>query len=150
VIQYVTGDATAPIGWGPKLIAHVTNSAGGWGKGFVRALSRKWPEPERRYRERPEDHKLGLTQFVSIRDDLVVANMCAQNGYASPARPVAIDYSALETCLTYVADFASTCGMTVHMPRIGCGLGGGHWFIVEGIITRALIHEGIRVTVYDF
>lgn len=149
MIQYVTGDATTPIGSGPKLIVHVTNNSGGWGRGFVLALSRRWREPERRYRERPFEHKLGLTQFVYINDNLYVANMCAQDGYASRQRPVAIDYSALETCLTYVADFCRTGDFTVHMPRIGCGLGGGAWRMVEEIINRTLIAEGVQVTVYD-
>lgn len=45
-ITYLRGDATAPHGKGVKLIVHVCNDLGGWGKGFVLALSRRWPEPE--------------------------------------------------------------------------------------------------------
>lgn len=44
-IEYVRGDATTPLGKGPKVIAHVRNDLGGWGKGFVLAISRRWPEP---------------------------------------------------------------------------------------------------------
>ncbi|EGJ73150.1 hypothetical protein STTU_0361 [Streptomyces sp. Tu6071] len=44
-ITYVRGDATAPRGRGPRVIAHVCDDRGGWGKGFVLALSRRWPEP---------------------------------------------------------------------------------------------------------
>ena len=36
-IQYLTGDATAPTASGNKIIAHVCNDIGGWGKGFVLA-----------------------------------------------------------------------------------------------------------------
>ncbi|MFJ6385555.1 hypothetical protein ACIQI7_36810, partial [Kitasatospora sp. NPDC092039] len=49
-ITYVRGDATTPQGKGVKVIAHVCNDLGGWGKGFVLALSRRWPEPEAAYR----------------------------------------------------------------------------------------------------
>ncbi|GHA76937.1 Appr-1-p processing protein [Streptomyces termitum] len=49
-IAYVRGDATAPRGRGTRIIAHVCNDRGGWGKGFVLALSRRWPEPEAAYR----------------------------------------------------------------------------------------------------
>ncbi|GGJ45802.1 hypothetical protein GCM10010121_066360 [Streptomyces brasiliensis] len=42
-IKYVRGDATVPSGKGVKAIAHVCNDVGGWGKGFVLALSRRWP-----------------------------------------------------------------------------------------------------------
>nr|WP_078968142.1 MULTISPECIES: hypothetical protein [unclassified Streptomyces] len=33
-ITYVRGDATSPHGKGAKVIAHVRNDLGGWGKGF--------------------------------------------------------------------------------------------------------------------
>ena len=56
-ITFVRGDATTPSGKGPKIIAHVCNDIGGWGKGFVLALSRRWPEPERAYRAWHRDRK---------------------------------------------------------------------------------------------
>lgn len=40
-ITYLKGDATAPQAKGVKLIVHVCNDLGGWGKGFVPALSRR-------------------------------------------------------------------------------------------------------------
>jgi hypothetical protein len=36
------------------VIAYICNDLGGWGKGFVLAISRKWPQPERDYRDWPE------------------------------------------------------------------------------------------------
>lgn len=45
-ILYIKGDATAPIGSGVKVITHICNDIGGWGKGFVLALSKKWKMPE--------------------------------------------------------------------------------------------------------
>ncbi|HEV3172323.1 MAG TPA: hypothetical protein VGZ32_18395 [Actinocrinis sp.] len=33
-IEYVVGDATAPKGTGPRIVAHICSDAGGWGKGF--------------------------------------------------------------------------------------------------------------------
>ena len=36
---------------GNKVIAHICNDGGGWGKGFVLAVSARWPEPEREYRK---------------------------------------------------------------------------------------------------
>ena len=49
-IRYVRGDATVPSAKGVKLIAQVCNDLGGWGKGFVLAVSRRWPGPEAAYR----------------------------------------------------------------------------------------------------
>ena len=39
-IKYIIGDATAPKMDGTKIICHVCNVIGGWGKGFVLALSK--------------------------------------------------------------------------------------------------------------
>jgi hypothetical protein len=38
-LRLVTGDATTPTGEGNKIIAHICNDIGGWGKGFVVAIS---------------------------------------------------------------------------------------------------------------
>lgn len=38
---------------------------------------------------------------------------------------------------------------SVHMPRIGCGLGGGNWEFVESLIVEYLCDRGVPVTVYD-
>jgi len=45
-IRYITGDATDPQTAGLKIIAHCCNDLGRWGKGFVLAVSARWPEPE--------------------------------------------------------------------------------------------------------
>lgn len=38
---YLKGDATCPQAKGVKIICHVCNDIGGWGKGFVLALSKR-------------------------------------------------------------------------------------------------------------
>ena len=48
-INYTKGDATSPAERGNKIIAHVCNDLGGWGKGFVLAVSARWSEPEQHY-----------------------------------------------------------------------------------------------------
>lgn len=92
-ITYVRGDATTPLGKGVKLIAHVCNDIGGWGKGFVLALSNRWPEPEAAYRrwhrERAgNDFALGATQFVKVDRYMWVANMIGQRGTKTGSKGV--------------------------------------------------------------
>jgi hypothetical protein len=73
------------------------------GKGFVLAISRRWPEPEAAYRSwarTGETFGLGMVQLVTADDQLSVASMVAQHCYVSPADPVAIRYDALARCLT--------------------------------------------------
>lgn len=48
-INYLKGDATSPQARGIKIIAHICNDLGGWGKGFVMAISKRWAEPEKAY-----------------------------------------------------------------------------------------------------
>jgi O-acetyl-ADP-ribose deacetylase (regulator of RNase III) len=153
-ITYVKGDATAPKAAGPKIIAHICNDRGGWGKGFVMALSARWPEPEDAYRawyrDRAEnDFGLGVVQLVQVAQGLWVANMVAQHGMAAGSQGPPIRYEAVEECLGKVAAKAQELAASVHMPRIGCGLAGGKWELIEPIIQRTLGERGIPVTVYD-
>lgn len=149
MIHYLQGDATKPAVPGQHIIAHVVNSAGGWGFGFVISLSRRYAAPERAYRylAKTSGLELGNTQLVKCDDSVHVANMIAQEAYSKPAEP-AIRYDALETCLNKVYEYATDLGASVHMPRIGCGLAGGKWSEIEPIINSAL--DGIEVYVYDF
>ncbi|MET4646117.1 macro domain-containing protein [Streptomyces sp. NPDC006539] len=154
-ITYVRGDATAPQGKGVKLIAHVCNDLGGWGKGFVLAVSRRWPEPEAAYRrwhrERAgNDFGLGAVQFVQVGRYLWVANMVGQRGIRTGSKGVPVRYEAMDTALESVAERAVELGASVHMPRIGCGLAGGKWSRTEPLIERRLLSRGIAVTVYDY
>lgn len=153
-ITYVRGDATAPLGKGVKLIAHVCNDLGGWGKGFVLAVSRRWPEPEKAYRswhrERARnDFGLGAVQFVDVGRGLWVANMIGQRGTRTGSKGVPVRYEVIDTALAALAEKAAGLGASVHMPRIGCGLAGGKWSRVEPLITERLCARGIAVTVYD-
>lgn len=51
-IEYLRGDATVPCkSDGIRIIAHICNDCGGWGSGFVVAISRRWSEPESQYRK---------------------------------------------------------------------------------------------------
>ena len=153
-IEYVRGDATAPSVKGVKVIAHVCNDIGGWGKGFVVALSRRWPEPERAYRawhrdRAANDFGLGAVQVVQVEPYVWVANMIGQRGIRTGSKGVPVRYEAIDRALERLADHAAELGASVHMPRIGCGLAGGKWSRVEPLITDRLVRRGIPVTVYD-
>ncbi|MFC8517298.1 macro domain-containing protein [Streptomyces sp. NPDC057257] len=153
-IIYIRGDATAPSVKGVKVIAHVCNDIGGWGKGFVLAISRRWPEPEASYRawhrERAaNDFGLGAVRFVQVEKYVWVANMIGQRGTRTGSKGVPVRYEAIDTALTRLADKALELGASVHMPRIGCGLAGGKWSRVEPLIVQRLVRRGIGVTVYD-
>lgn len=156
-IQYVIGDATIPVGDGKKLIIHVCNDIGGWGSGFVLAVSNRWKEPEAKYREMAEEFRkngefipLGNVQFVEVGDDITVANMIGQHMTHWVDGKPPIRYHAIAQALDSVARFALSRGATIHAPRFGAGLAGGNWKLIEQYIEKHICSRDIPVTIYDF
>ena len=154
-LRIVKGDATSPQGEGPKVIAHICNDLGGWGKGFVLAISRRWPQPERDYRDwhrrrGGNDFALGAVRLIQVQHDIWVANMIGQHGTRSASQGPPIRYPAVEQCLGTLGHWAIELRASVHMPRIGCGLAGGRWDRIEPLVDTALCQRGVPVTVYDF
>jgi O-acetyl-ADP-ribose deacetylase (regulator of RNase III) len=167
MIQYEIGDATKPIvHTGTRVVAHVCNDQGGWGSGFVLALSNRWQAPEERYRKwsKEESFCLGDIQIVPVKDEhgrIYVANMVAQCGYATQENPVAISYASLSVCLYRLQKWIGNLSnvkmgikkdyfpidISIHMPRIGCGLAGGSWEVVGPLIEAHL--SGFDLYVYD-
>lgn len=154
-IRYLKGDATSPQSPGPKVIAHICNDLGGWGKGFVLAISRRWPAPEADYRDwhrhrAGNDFGLGAIRLIQVRPDTWVANMVGQHGLRRGSAGPPIRYDAVERCLIALATQARSREASVHLPRIGTGLAGGSWPRIEPLIVAALSDQDIPVTVYDF
>ena len=145
-IYYITGDATEPQGNGVKIIVHICNDVGAWGAGFVMALSKKWKYPEEHYRSIKE-YNLGDVYFVSVGNNIYVANMIAQHGVNVNSVGIPpIRYDAVKKTLLRVNLTAQQLGASIHMPRIGCGLAGGDWNIIEKIVQE---NVQVPVTVYD-
>jgi O-acetyl-ADP-ribose deacetylase (regulator of RNase III) len=175
-IKFIKGDATNPTDNKTKIIVHICNDVGGWGKGFVMAISKRWKLPELEYRnwhkskeaeqtdtvqfERLESRdkysnekkfELGNVQFVKVSNDIWIANMIAQRGIKADEDGIPpIRYSSVSECLERVRQFAKQRNASVHMPRIGCGLAGGQWSEIEEIVDHNLIAHEIETTVYDF
>jgi len=153
-LRYKTGDATVPVSAGHRIIIHICNDVGKWGKGFVLSLSKRWKKPEEEYRRWYRSQNrflLGEIQEVNVQSDTTIINMIAQHDIKSDkdGKPP-IRYDALETCLEKVAKIAKYNGSSVHGPKFGCGLGGcKDWSIIENIIKKTLISKGINVTIYD-
>lgn len=154
-ILYLKGDATSPQSSGIKIIAHICNDLGGWGKGFVLSISKRWKEPEQTYRKwhrerNINDFGLGKMQLIQVENYIYIANMVAQKGMKTGSNGVPIRYEAVATCLENLAQQAKELGASVHMPRIGCGLAGGKWELIEPIIKEKLLENNIDTYIYDF
>lgn len=153
-IQYLTGDATNPHINGNKIIVHICNDIGAWGKGFVMAISKRWKKPEKDYRnwfKSKDNFQLGQVQFTQVENDLWIANVIGQHKiYKDENGNAPIRYDAVKIGLDKVSKFALENNSSVHMPRIGCGLAGGTWDKIEPLIEDSLTIHRIEVYVYDF
>ena len=152
-IQYVRGDATKPQGTKLQLIIHCCNDIGAWGKGFVVALSKRWPHVERAYRQWHKERtylyqdgmfttgafELGAVQFVQAEAGIWVSNIIGQHGIRWENGVPPIRYPAILEALQEIRDSIEYKEFdkheesyfndsTVHMPRMGAGLAGGGFF----------------------
>jgi O-acetyl-ADP-ribose deacetylase (regulator of RNase III) len=136
------------------MLVHICNDIGAWGRGFVVAISRRWPEPEAQYRAWHREggavpFELGQVQFVPVTDGIIVANLIGQHGIRASDSVPPVRYDAIRAGLGRVAHQTFVSHSSVHMPRIGCGLAGGRWSEIELIVREELAVHGIAVTVYD-
>ena len=148
-MREIKGDATRPQGEGQKIIVHICNDIGGWGKGFVLALNNRWFTPKKEYQHwhrRKKGFKLGAIQMVRVEEDISVCNLIGQRDIYTKNGVKPIRYAAVRKGLTLLAEQAKSMGASVHMPLIGCGLAGGSWAKMRPIIEEAL--SDLDVTVY--
>jgi O-acetyl-ADP-ribose deacetylase (regulator of RNase III) len=76
--------------------------------------------------------------------------MIGQHGLRNAGGEPPIRYDAVGKCLAKVAAKAKELGASVHMPRIGCGLAGGRWEVIEPLIVQSLCEQDVSAVVYDF
>lgn len=157
-MRYVEGDILAA----PEThIAHGINSRGVMGAGVALALKRKWPVIFTDVREEvdkwdPARLDLGSVVVSYVEDDEVegyrrVHSVVTQEGYGVDRRQV--NYAALARGMIEVAMSTrylhTNHSRVVAIPRIGAGLGGGDWAIVEPILVDVEAMSGAEFVVYD-
>lgn len=89
---------------------------------------------------------LGYVQFCSVLADAgyTIANVFGQLAYGTDRCHT--DYGALRAGLHTVADFLGGSNGTVRIPyKMGCGLGGGDWDTVLGIIRETLGNTEVEI-----
>lgn len=150
------------------VIVHSVNCIGAVG-GLAGAIARKWPKNADEYRSHVRNQKLpimllGSVFEVNVAHNVFVANLFGQNNVGSNQRQT--EYSALIAGFKRIAnttfygndietvDFgrlglkdAKIVLNDIYIPyKIGCGLGGADWNIVEEIINK--IFDSSHFNVY--
>jgi len=141
------------------VIVHSVNCIGPAG-GLAGAIARKWPKNLREYHAHIKRQKLpimllGSVFEVNVAHNVIVANLFGQNKISSQERQT--EYAALIAGFKTIAnasfqgndkrevDYGNPFGLIeegidltdIYIPyKIGCGLGGADWSIVEEIIHK--------------
>lgn len=162
-MKFVLGDVSEPVGGGSKIIAHCCNDLGVMQAGVALALAHKWPTVGKEYIYWNEQKilqnddvsvpfQLGEVQIVTVEEQTVVANMIGQHGIEKNDvdGPFPIRYLALDQCLEKVCIMAKTHYCSVHVPYLmGCGSAGGKWNVVERMLEKNSVEQGILTLIYD-
>jgi O-acetyl-ADP-ribose deacetylase (regulator of RNase III) len=125
------------------IIAHQVNCTNHIGSGVAKAIINKWPIVKTAYHEWCSNYKnlsdmLGKVQLIEVEPGLYVANCFAQldKGYDGKKYT---DYNALADTFHDLVLLSGGNKIQVYVPyRIGCGLAGGDWNVVERIIDVSL------------
>jgi O-acetyl-ADP-ribose deacetylase (regulator of RNase III) len=148
-LHYVKGDLFCSD---RQIIAHGCNNQGGFGSGVAGQIARRFPEVRNAYKNKyqKEGFELGEIQVVPLWKPLtktkIIVNLITQASYGKQGIHVSYDacYLAFRTLLRY-------CQMHMNdlaLPKIGSGLGGGRWELVEKELEKALVLYPVEVDIY--
>ena len=150
IVEYVKGSILdAP----QHYIAHGVNCMNKMGSGVARVLFEEYPEVKTDYHEfvsrseqmwiNGQEDLLGTIQPVTSNDKIIF-NCFTQNNYGYDGN-LYLDYRALAECFKHLNDYGEVTELAI--PKIGCGLAGGHWEAVEQIIN--LVTPDVNIYVYE-
>lgn len=147
MITYVTGDL---LGAAQKVLVHGCNNRGVMGSGVAAQIRARWPNVYEVYALKHKVFGLELGDVIPVAtvDGRVVVNAVTQDGFGRDGHRY-VDYAAVERCFRTINDRVHGWEVKeIAMPRIGAGLGGGDWEVIEEIINRTATFY--TPVVYDF
>jgi len=161
ILRVVKGDVTNPQRAKDNeivIIPHCCNNKKIWGGGFVIALSKKWKEPEKIYRDffNQQYPTLGHVCYAEVNKRLIVANMIGQDGIMADTNPKPIKYRDLANAMYNVFEYVemvksrTSDPVAIHAPKFGSLRAGGNWNFLLDLIAEIWIQNGIDVTIYEF
>ena len=149
MITYVNGDIFRS---NADVIVHGCNCFCTMGAGIARQVARYYPQAYTADKKTPCGSKAKLGTYSSWTGQhyfkpertVTIVNAYTQWKYGGKTRN--FSYSALKDVLPKIKnDFA---GKTIALPKIGAGLGGGDWKIIEQIIN--MVFNDKDVLVYEY
>lgn len=149
MIRDVKGNILTPASKDDEFITIVcqqVNCVGVMGAGLAKQIKARFPSVFEQYKSRCAERRDNLGTVLYCATDnqagYVVANLFGQVGFGTDARQT--DYSALKRCFLRIKqDYPKA---TIRIPyRLGCGLAGGDWNVVKGLIEAVLGNNNIEI-----
>ena len=131
-----------------NFICHQVNCQGRMGSGIAKQIRDRWSEVYTNYIRIATTHMLGKVQILYIEDANIprqcVVNMFSQENYGYDGARYT-SYDAFWNCLNELKNQIPK-GATIAFPyKIGCGLGGANWEIIEKMIDIVFKDYGVFI-----
>ena len=132
-----------------QLIAHGCNAQGVMRSGVAAAVRQFWPEAFDVYERQDNMYVLAMGSVIYAEArGKIIANCITQQYYGRDNRKY-VSYDAVRSCLdTLNQDMEAENIYSIAMPKIGAGLGGGDWEIIQQIIKDEF-DDAVTVFIYD-
>lgn len=142
------------------IIPHVCNNINLFGAGFAAAVSKEYPIVKENFHLLGNKTKLGYVQYIVVAkhkisgNEIIFANMIAQNKTINNVNQRPIHYEALVKCMidvrNYMINFTKTTELPIeiHCPKFGSGLAGGNWNFITDLIEDIWANQ--KVFVYNY
>lgn len=114
------------------VLVHGCNACGVMGSGIAKQIKEEFPEAFEAYKKYEKDYglKLGTCSFFRTGPFTTIVNMVTQDKYL-PRDQRHFSYDYFDNALQQLRLERGRIGM----PKIGAGLGGGNWTVIEAIIN---------------
>lgn len=146
-----------------NIICHQVNCQGVMSAGIAKQIRDRFPLCYENYREfvkrNGKEKCLGDVYFYQAWNDTIIANMFSQFHYL-PRGMRHTDYDAFRSCCGYIKQFLNFDNFNsydhVRQIRIGfpygigCGLGGGDWEVIKGIIEEEFSGDMWNVEIWKY
>lgn len=133
------------------LIVHGCNSHGVMGAGIALAIKNEYPEAFDVYKREYDTYglKLGTFTHAEVGPNKFIINAITQGDFGIGKRQV--DYEAIAKCFEKLVLFRkqNLSDLDIVFPKIGAGLGGGNWNIIEKIIDET-VPDTIKKILYVY
>lgn len=137
-----------------KVIAHQVNCRGVMGGGIAKSIKKKYPIVYEKYLERYKEEKgreemlAGTIDIIYANENRTVINLYGQDSYGRNGRYT--NYAYLSSAFLKMFERLRLNGIeAVAVPyKIGCGLGGGDWTIIESLLLDFGRTYNVKVKVY--